>query len=99
MAVMTSPCRRCSVPVVVTPHARIRAAERFPGFKLARIVDEVHEGLLDGRVSATKPEGLIRGDFPGGLYVWTEDGERIYGLIPGLRALAVHTTMRKGVTE
>jgi hypothetical protein len=78
-------------------HARERARERFPGFKTARIVDEVHAALVAGRLSAVKPAGLIGGDFPCGLYAWTPDGERIYGIIHGNDCLAVHTTMRREV--
>jgi len=88
---------RAGVKVIVMRHARERARERFPGFKAARIVDEVHAALLAGRLSAAKPPGLIGGDFPFGLYAWTADGERIYGLIHGKDCFAVHTTMRRGV--
>jgi hypothetical protein len=85
--------------VIVKRHARERARERFPGFKAARIVDEVHAALAAGRVSAKKPGGLIGGDFPYGLYAWTEDGDRIYGIVHGEDCFAVHTTMRRGVPE
>jgi hypothetical protein len=89
--------RRAFAKVIVMDHARERARERFPGFKAARIVDEVHAALLAGRVSARKPPGMIdgRGDFPYGLYAWTEDGERIYGIMHGENCFAVHTTMRR----
>jgi hypothetical protein len=90
---------RACVRVVVTWHARERARKRFPGFKTARIVDEVHAALAAGRVSALKPLGLIGGNFPYGLYVWTEDGDRIYGIVHGEDCFAVRTTMRRGVTE
>jgi hypothetical protein len=80
-------------------HARERARERFPGFKAARIVDEVHAALVAGRVSAMKPPGMIGGSFPYGLYAWTEDGNRIYGIIHGEDCFAVHTTMRRGASE
>jgi len=83
--------------VIVMPHARERARERFPEFKAARIVDEVHAAMLAGRVSAVKPLGLIGGDHPYGLYAWTEDGDRIYGIMYGEDCFAVHTTMRRGV--
>jgi hypothetical protein len=85
--------------VIVKRHARERARERFPGFKAARIVDEVHAALAAGRVSAVKPLGLIGGDFPYGFYAWTEDGDRIYGILPGENCFAVHTTMRRGVPD
>jgi hypothetical protein len=90
---------RACVNVKVTWHARERARERFPGFKAARIVDEVHAALAAGRVSARKPPGMIRGDFPYGLYAWTEDGDRIYAIMHGESCLAVHTTIRPGVPE
>ena len=90
---------RAFVKVKVMRHARERARERFPGFKAARIVDEVHAALVAGRVSAVKPPGLIGGDFPYGLYAWTEDGDRIYGIVHGKDCFAVHTTMRRGVPE
>jgi hypothetical protein len=88
---------RACVNVIVKRHARERARERFPGFKAARIVDEVHAALTAGRVSALKPHGLTGGDFPYGLYAWTEDGDRIYGIMHGEDCFAVHTTMRRGV--
>src|SRR4051812_28357991 len=88
---------RAFANVVVMRHARESARERFPGFKAARIVDEVHAALVAGRLSAGKPPGMIagRGDFPHGLYAWTEDGERIYGIMHGEDCFAVHTTMRR----
>ena len=83
------------------PHARERARERFPGFKAARIVDEVHAALVAGRVSAGQAarHDRGRGDHPYGLYAWTEDGDRIYGIMHGKDCFAVHTTMRRGVPE
>jgi hypothetical protein len=93
------PKPRAPFKVIVTTHARERARERFPGFKAARIGDEVHAALVAGRVSALKPPGLIGGDFPYGLYAWTEDGNRIYGLRYGEDCFAVHTTMRRGAVE
>ena len=90
---------RACVNVNVMRHARERARERFPGFKAARIVDEVHAAMVAGRVSAVKPLGLIGGDFPYGLYAWTEDGDRIYGIMQGEDCFAAHTTMRRGVPE
>jgi hypothetical protein len=92
---------RACVNVIVMRHARERARERFPGFKAARIVDEVHAALAAGRVSARKPPGMIagRGDFPYGLYAWTEDGDRIYGIMHGQDCFAVHTTMRRALSE
>lgn len=85
--------RRSPFLVVVTEHARERARERHPGFKCARIVDEVHEALLDGRVSATKPAGFGKLTHPEGLYAWTADGARCYGLRPVEDAFVVITTI------
>ena len=92
---------RAFADVIVMPHARERARERFPGFKAARIVDEVHAALVAGRVSAGKPPGMTagRGDHPYGLYAWTKDGDRIYGIMHGKDCFAVHTTMRRGAPE
>jgi hypothetical protein len=52
--------------------------------------------MVAGRVSAAKPPGLIGGDFPYGLYAWTEAGDRVYGIMHGENCVAVHTTMRRG---
>ena len=95
------PSPRVFAKVIVMPHARERARERFPGFKAARIVDEVHAAMLARRVSAVKPPGMIggRGNHPYGFYAWTEDGDRIYGIMHGKDCFAVHTTMRRGVPE
>jgi hypothetical protein len=90
---------RACVNVIVMGHARERARERFPGFKAARIVDEVHAAMVAGRLSAVKPLGLIGGDFPYGLYAWTEEGDRIYGIMHGENYFAVYTTMRRGVPQ
>ncbi len=90
---------RACFNVKVMRHARERARERFPGFKAARIVDEVHAALVAGRVSPVKPSGMIGGNFPYGLYAWTEDGDRVYGIMHGEDCFAVHTTMRRGVPE
>jgi hypothetical protein len=90
---------RACFNVRVMRHARERARERFPGFKAARIVDEVHAALVAGRVSPVKPPGMIGGDFPYGLYAWTEEGDRVYGIRYGEDCFAVHTTMRRGVPE
>ncbi len=79
--------------VVVKDHARQRALERFPGFKAARIVDEVHEALLDGRVSATRPDWCQGQAFDGALYAWTADECRVYGMMVGAEVLAVRTVL------
>lgn len=87
-----NPPRRYQVKVI--RHAKERAAERFPGFKLARISDEVRDALDAGRLSARKPSGLVRGDFPNGLYAWTPDGQRVYGVKAEDERFVVWTTMR-----
>jgi len=75
--------RRSIFPIEVTSHARERARERCPGFKAARIIDEVHDGLLACRFSAKRPlwcpDPSGRGDIA--LFVWTPDRERVYPLV------------------
>ena len=90
---------RAGFNVKVMRHARERARERFPGFKAARIVDEVLAALVARRVSPVKPPGMTGGNFPYGLYAWTEDGDRVYGIMHGEDCFAVHTTMRRGFSE
>jgi hypothetical protein len=87
-----------SVGIRVTDHARDRARERFPGFKAARIVDEVREALREGRVSADRPEG-VRSKRHDGLYVWTPDGVRVYALKATLTSLIVLTTVKGEMDE
>ena len=87
-----------SVPfgVLVTDHAYWRAAERFPRFRTERIEDEVREAFRGKRVSVEVPEGISNGSFPGSLYAWTEDGQRVYVLRCSLEdegAFAVVTVM------
>lgn len=88
--------------VTVSVHARERARSRFPGFKAARIVDEVHEALLDRRVSPHKPswaetEHLRRS--PGGLFVWTADLGRAHVIVldryTGEQTFVVVTTLTR----
>lgn len=83
--------------VAVATHAKTQARARFPGFKAARIVDEVRLALAAGRVSPEKPPGLVRAPDPRALYAWTEDGERVYVLHHGPSRFFVITTLRKGV--
>jgi hypothetical protein len=64
----------------VSPHARERARERFPGYKAARIVDEVRLALGAGRLSPRKPPGVANLDDPDSLYAWTPCGERVFVL-------------------
>lgn len=75
---------RPAVNVRVTDHARERARERFPGFKAARIVDEVRAALCDGRVTAAPEEGLLR--------VHGKDG-RVYVVRAKFDSLLVVTTI------
>jgi hypothetical protein len=87
--------RDIPVRVLVTDHARLRARERFPGFKAARIVDEVRVGLRAGRFSKAKPPGWMGGGHTdASLYVWTEDGERIYAIKHHEEGFTVCTTVR-----
>lgn len=74
------------VPIYVTEHARRRARERCPGFKSARIIDEVREALREGRIAAIPPSGTEYEQgrqWPRVLYAWNE--ERCYPLkmMPG----------------
>ena len=85
---MTSPAR-ARLRIVLTDHARERARERFPGYKPARMADEVRAAFLAGRVGPRKPH--TGGGESGVLYAWTADGERIFALRPGDNCFAVHT--------
>lgn len=84
--------------VGVTDHARERARARFPGYKAARIMDEVRLALGEGRVSATKPEWVSGSTDPDVLYAWTEDGVRVFVLWAckrdGGESFVVKTVMR-----
>lgn len=65
--------------VAVSEHAYWRAAERFPGFDTVLIEDEIFAALTSGRISPDAPPGVHRSAFsPDGLFVWTEDGQRVY---------------------
>ena len=87
--------RDIPVRIIVSEHSRIRARERFPGFKAARIVDEVRVGLRAGRFSKAKPPGWLGGGHSdASLYVWTEDGERIYAIKHDEQGFTVCTTVR-----
>jgi len=79
---MTHQKPRSTLNVRVSDHARQRARERFPGFKSARIIDEVHAALVAGRLSAEQPFwcGSGRSSHDRGLYVWIATGERVYVL-------------------
>jgi hypothetical protein len=80
--------------VIVSVHAKERARLRFPGFKAARIVDEVRDAFLDGRFSPRKPPGIRGPDDPKSLYLWTPCGERVYALRHNAYHFEVTTTMR-----
>lgn len=82
--------------VQVSDHAREQARARFPGFKAARIVDEVRAALAEGRVSTEPPNGLApsRHEQRRTLYAWTPDGHRCYALRPTDAFFWVTTAMR-----
>lgn len=80
--------------VEVKLHAREQARARFPGFKTARIVDEVREAIGAGRLSSRKPDGIRGPDDPIGLYCWTAGGERVYALHHTEDRFVVMTAMR-----
>lgn len=75
---MTQEARDIPVKVFVSNHARERARERSPGFKSARIVDEVRLALREGRVSKHKPEHFGGHRHSECLYVWNE--QRCYAI-------------------
>lgn len=73
---------RRDIPVFVSDHARLRARERFPDFKGARIVDEVRDGMVALRLSAELPDWIVTTQtYRGALYVWNESGDRVYVLM------------------
>ena len=86
-------------PVFVSFHAREQARARFPGFKAARIVDEVRDALRSGRISASKPPGIAPPDDPTCIYGWTEDGTRVYAIRHDPEQFVVTTTMRARAGE
>jgi hypothetical protein len=77
---MNPPKRRAPLNVYVSDHARDRARKRFSGFKAARIIDEVHEGLVAGRFSARRPTWCAGEETGLAIYVWTADHARVYVL-------------------
>ena len=79
------------VPIVVTTHARDRARERCPGFKAARIIDEVREALAEGRISRHKHPDFAGQSYSGCLYAWSE--HRVYAIKAEYNALVVITTV------
>lgn len=83
--------------VEVKRHAKLRAAERFPGMKLARIVDEVRDAIRSGRLSKDRPSSLappVDQAHAWTLYAWTPDGQRIYALASTTKAWVVMTVMK-----
>jgi len=83
-------------PVHVTDHAMWRAAERFPHFDTVGIEQEVRSALSCGRLSPERAHlGLRPQADPTCLYVWTEDGERIYALRHDHETFYVTTTKRR----
>lgn len=91
---MTFPPRDLPVTVAVTLHARERARERFPGFKTARIVDEVRTALRAGRVSSRKPPTVKGASHSSCLYVWND--LRVYAVKAKYDVLLVTTVYVPG---
>lgn len=91
---MSGPEKRRDLPIVVSRHAREQARARFPGFKTARIIDEVREAFASGRFSTSKPRGLMPPDDPIGMYAWTEKGDRVYAIRTSTYTYTVTTTMK-----
>lgn len=78
---MTGPLSIEGFEVVITDHAMWRAAERFRGFDTVAIEEEVRSAFDAGRASSERAHlGLAPMADPESLYVWTEDGERIYAV-------------------
>jgi hypothetical protein len=80
--------------VAISEHARERARERFPGFKAARIMDEVRIALHEGRCSPEKPAGVEGTPRRANLYAWTPNGQRVYALCATESMFHVLTTMK-----
>ena len=92
---MATPRNELPFPVHVTDHARKRARERFPGFKAARIIDEVRAAFREGRFSGHAPPGFVSDKDEGyGFFAWTPGGERIYAMRTCYRYVAVVTVVR-----
>ena len=83
-------------PVRSKAHAKHRLRERFPGMKAARMVDEVRDALLAGRVAADRPAWLTPppwGEHTYSLYAWTADKQRTYVLHTTDSAFVIVTVM------
>jgi hypothetical protein len=82
----------------VSEHARTRARERFPGYKAARITDEVRFAIDAGRISRHPPPGVKDMVAAPCLFAWTPDGERVFILTvnkwDGGESFAVKTVIR-----
>lgn len=85
----------CDFAIVVGDHAREQARSRFPGFKSARIVDEVRAAIAEGRLSARLPADVRISSVERKrcLYAWTPDGRRVYALRSGDAVFYVATTL------
>ena len=90
---MANPRNDLPFPVHVTDHARERARERFPGFKAARIIDEVRAAFREA-VLRLRPAWLRQPRTRDGFFAWTPDGERIYAMRTCYRYVAVVTVVR-----
>lgn len=91
---MNKPKAQVPVKIHIGPHARERARERFPGFKAARIIDEIREGMLAGRMSRKKPATVSGNSADKALYVWTPDGQRVYVMVATDEVMMVMTTLK-----
>ena len=94
MASLDPQARDLPFTIHVTEHARERARERFPGFKAARIIDEVRVAFREGRFSGNRPAGFAS-DTPEhfGFFAWTPDGQRIYAMRTDDLVVAVTTVV------
>lgn len=90
---MPGEARDLIVKVFVSHHARERARERFPGFKAARIVDEVRAAMRAGRFSKDPPAGAYSARTEYNLYVWND--ERCYPLVLADNGFVVVTTVAR----
>ena len=70
-----------SEQIVLTRHARMRRAERFPELDEADVVGEIRAALRDGRCGAQRPDWLHPSLNRSALYAWTEEHERTYALV------------------
>lgn len=85
--------QRPVVEVEVTTHAREQARDRYPGFKAARIVDEVRQAFCEGRYGTRPPKGTSAQCDERTLYAWTPDEIRCYAIRPTVASMLVVTTL------